>query len=284
MQNQNLSIYTTLGIGGNADYLVRVHDKLQLYATVDWAKQNNLPVTVIGRGSKLLISDKGIRGVVILFTGMDSIVIEGRVVTAEVGASLVRVSNLTVAQNLRGLEWAIGIPATIGGAIVMNAGAYDGAMSDVISEVEYFNGSNFVICQNEDCGFEYRRSIFMDNSQYIITSAKMELVPYKREKLEEMVALYKEKRKASQPLGVKTAGSTFKKAGNISAAEVLDKAGLKGYTIGGAKISEVHANFIENFYNASCQDVLKLIEYMQDVIFDKTGIIPELEIRILGEF
>ena len=284
LQNENLAKYTTIGIGGNADYFIRVNDKPQLYAAIEWAQKNNLPITVLGRGSKTLISDKGIRGVVLQLVGMDSIVIDDRFAFVEAGASLVRLANLAISMGLRGLEWAVGIPASIGGALVMNAGAYGGSISDCVLSVEIFNGSSFESLSNEDCDFGYRKSIFMDNPHYIITSAKLGLVPDQKEKLEQLAAQYKAKRQQSQPSG-KTLGSAFKKMkDNIAPGEILDKAGLKGYTIGGAMISPVHANFIINKGNATCQDVLLLLEYMQETISEKIGMAPELEIRLLGEF
>lgn len=283
LENENLAKYTTIGIGGNADYFIQIRSKPDLYEASEWATQNNLPITVIGRGSKVLISDKGIRGVVLQLVGMDSMVIEDRFVYAEAGASLIRLANLTVSQGLRGLEWAIGIPASVGGAIMMNAGAYDGSISDCILEVEVFNGVGFEKLKYEQCLFDYRHSIFMDKPELIIASAKMGLVPDTKERLEQKVKSYHQKRISSQPVG-KTCGSTFKKMKDISPGEALDKAGQKGYTIGGAMISTAHANFIINKGNATCQDVLMLIEYMQEIIFDNTGTMPELEIRLLGEF
>jgi UDP-N-acetylmuramate dehydrogenase len=283
LNNESLAKYTSIGIGGNADYFIKIRSKPDLYAAIEWAEKNSLPITVIGRGSKLLISDKGIRGVVLQLLGMDSMVIEDRFVYAEAGASLIRLANLTVSQGLRGLEWAIGIPASVGGAVTMNAGAYDGSISDCIIEVEVFNGTGFERLSNEQCQFDYRQSVFMQRPELIITSAKMGLVPDSRERLQEKVNLYKQKRAASQPMG-RTCGSTFKKIGDVSPGEVLDKAGLKGYTIGGAMVSPAHANFIINKGNATCQDVLMLIEYMQETIFEKIGKMPELEIRVLGEF
>ena len=283
-ENENLAKYTTIGIGGNADYFIKIRSKPDLYEAFEWATQNNLPITVIGRGSKVLISDKGIRGVVLQLVGMDSMVIEGRFAYAEAGASLIRLANLTVSQGLRGLEWAIGIPASLGGAITMNAGAYDGSISDCIIEVEVFDSTGFKKLNNEQCLFDYRHSIFMDKPELIIASAKMGLVPDTKERLEQKVKTYQQKRMTSQPVGGRTCGSTFKKLKDSSPGEILDKAGKKGYSIGGAMISPAHANFIINKGNATCQEVLMLIEYMQEIIFDNTGTLPELEIRILGEF
>ncbi|HEY8423884.1 MAG TPA: UDP-N-acetylmuramate dehydrogenase [Clostridia bacterium] len=284
LENENLAKYTTIGIGGNADYFIKVDDKPQLYNAIEWAQKNNLPITVIGRGSKTLISDKGIRGVVLQLAGMDSIVIDDRFVLVEAGASLIRLANLTISMGLRGLEWAVGIPASIGGALVMNAGAYGGSISDCVLTVEVFNGSSFETLNNEQCDFGYRKSVFMEKPEYIITSAKLGLVPDKREKLEKLAQEYRIKRQESQPSG-KTLGSAFKKLKNGAApGEILDKAGLKGYSIGGAMISTTHANFIINKGNATCQDVLMLLEYMQEIIYEKTGMLPELEIRLLGEF
>jgi UDP-N-acetylmuramate dehydrogenase len=283
IENENLAKYTTIGIGGDADYFIRVDDKLQLYAAIEWAQKNGLPMTVLGRGSKTLISDKGIRGVVMVLAGMDSIVIDDRFICVEAGASLIRVANLAISQGLRGLEWAVGIPASVGGALVMNAGAYGGSISDCVLTVEIYNGSSFQTLANEDCDFGYRKSIFMQKPEYIITSTKLGLVPDKKERLEQLAEEYKNKRTESQPSG-RTLGSAFKKMNDISPGEILDKAGLKGYTIGGAMISPEHANFIINKGDATCQDVLMLIEYMQEIICQKTGIMPELEIRLLGEF
>ncbi|HEY8419736.1 MAG TPA: UDP-N-acetylmuramate dehydrogenase [Clostridia bacterium] len=284
IEKENLAKYTTIGIGGDADYFIRVDDKLQLFSAIEWAQKNNLPITVLGRGSKTLISDKGIRGVVLVLAGMDSIVIDDRFVYVEAGASLIRLANLAISRGLRGLEWAVGIPASVGGALVMNAGAYGGSISDCVLSVEVYNGSSFETLANEDCDFSYRKSVFMQRPEYIITSAKLGLVPDKKERLEQLAAEYKSKRAESQPSG-KTLGSAFKKMKDgIAPGEILDKAGLKGYTIGGAMISSEHANFIINKGNATCQDVLMLLEYMQEIIYQKTGMTPELEIRVLGEF
>lgn len=279
---ESMKKYTTLGIGGAADYFVRIHSKAELFNAMEWIYANNLPYVVIGKGSKLLVKDGGVRGAVLQLVGMNDIIIQGRAIIAEAHASLIKLSKLTVQQGLRGLEWAGGIPASVGGAVVMNAGAYDGVMEDVVAEVEYFDGKRTLHISVEDCEFEHRKSIFTRNPQYIITSVRLELVKDSPERLMARAIEVNELRKNSQPSG-KSAGSIFKKVGDTPAGLILDKAGLKGYAIGDAVISPQHANFIINNGNATSKDVLSLIEIMKKAIEDSTGITPELEIRIIGE-
>lgn len=285
VQDAELSKYTSLGIGGTADYLVRVKSKPELYTVLEWAEYNGLKVTVIGRGTKLLVSDKGVRGVVLQMLGMDAIVPVGNTITAEVGASLVRVANLAVASGLKGLEWAVGIPASVGGAVTMNAGAFGGSMSDVVGSVEYYNGRSFVTASLEECGFGYRKSVFADNPDYIITQAVMEFKPSDAAELAREMERCKQRRGATQPIGLRSAGSTFKRPSeSVSAGELIERAGLKGYTVGGAEVSVLHANFIVNRGGARCADVLELMKVIQDTVKTKFGVALEPEIKTIGEF
>lgn len=269
--------HTTFKIGGNADFFVTAKSEEILLRTFKVAKENNIPFMVIGNGSNLLVKDKGIRGIVIK-VAMDEIEIQKQENCAEVtvGAG---VKNAILAQELlknsiAGFEFATGIPGTIGGAVYMNGGAYGGEMKDIVKEV---NCLEISVAENEtpktfsnrECQFDYRKSIFQENNA-IITKVTLQLPYGNQEEIKAKMQEDAESRKTKQPWNYPSAGSTFKRGSDFITAKLIDDCGLKGYHIGGAEVSTLHAGFLINKGNATANDVLKLVEYVKQTVFEKT--------------
>ena len=255
-KNISLKKYTTFKIGGPAGYFFTAKNKRDLIKAIKWAKNKNLPFFILGAGSNVLFSDKGYRGLVIKFQNQ-------------------KLSQLVN----RGLEWAVGIPGTVAGAIWGNAGAFGKSMKDVAKSVEVFDvkDGKIKILSNKDCQFGYRDSIFKKNHNLIILSAEIKQKKSNLKKIKEYLAY----RKKTQPLNFPSAGSIFKNPKNYSAGELIEKAGLKGKKIGGAQISNVHSNFIVNLGTARAQDVLSLMKLIKKTVDKKFKVKLEEEIIIL---
>ena len=256
-ENVKLAEYTTFRIGGPAKYFCAAKNKKDLIEAVFFAKKIKLPFFILGNGSNLLVSDKGYEGLVIK---------TGRPLSLYIS---------------KGLEWAAGIPGTIEGAVRGNAGAFGGEMKDSVKEVETFDAKSqkVKIFQNKDCQFSYRSSIFKKNSNLIILSVKIKSKKSNPQKIKEYLK-YRSIHHPKQP----SAGSVFKNLKNIRARDLIEEAGLKGRTIGGAQISEQHANFIINLGGAKAKDVLGLIDLAKKEVKNKFGIKLEEEIKLLGKF
>ncbi|MGB9622907.1 MAG: UDP-N-acetylmuramate dehydrogenase [Candidatus Bathyarchaeia archaeon] len=284
--NEPLRNHTTLRIGGPADILVIPKDLDDIKYCIAYAQERRMPLYFIGNGSKLLISDKGLQGIVLKIAGtLDSVEVSGERIIAGAGCSLSKLIQIALQYNLAGIEFAAGIPGTLGGAIAMNAGTYLGSISDVIISVaamDPLNGSLHLLAR-DDCCFGYRHSIFLKKRLIIIKSEmKMKKGDQKdiREKINELI----EKRKKTQPLDMPNAGSIFKNPPGASAGKLIEMAGLKGVKRGGAQISEVHANFIVNLGNAKAEDVIFLIRLAQEKVKEKFNIALEPEILLMGDF
>jgi len=276
--------YTTLKVGGKADVLVLPEEIQDVKQVLNYAKQNNIPVTVIGNGSKLLVKDDGIRGIVIKFgSKFANIDIDGEYVTVQAGMTLPRLAIIARENSLSGLEFASGIPGNIGGAVYMNAGAYGSEMSNVIVEVTYID-ENLEIntIDNNECKFEYRNSIFRKTNN-VILSTKLKLVKADKDEIAEKMKQNQESRKSKQPLEYPNAGSTFKRPEGYFVGKLIDDLGLKGYSIGGAQISTKHSGFIINTGEATAKDVLQLIDYIKAKVLQANNVKLEEEIIILGE-
>ena len=276
--------YTTLKVGGKADVLVLPEEIQDVKQVLNYAKQNNIPVTVIGNGSKLLVKDDGIRGIVIKFgSKFANIDIDGEYVTVQAGMTLPRLAIIARENSLSGLEFSSGIPGNIGGAVYMNAGAYGSEMSNVIVEVTYID-ENLEIntIDNNECKFEYRNSIFRKTNN-VILSTKLKLVKADKDEIAEKMKQNQESRKSKQPLEYPNAGSTFKRPEGYFVGKLIDDLGLKGYSIGGAQISTKHSGFIINTGEATAKDVLQLIDYIKAKVLQANNVKLEEEIIILGE-
>lgn len=278
--SEPLSRFTTFRIGGPADYYLEPKDRDDLLKLIKYLKEINYPYIIIGNGSNILISDDGIRGAAInLEFGFTKIEVMKNKVFAEAGIRLSKLVDVCIEHSLVGIENLAGIPGTLGGAVLMNAGAYGGEISDYIKEVEVLDGTEIKFLKKEECGFSYRKSNLEGK---IILSAEFELPFGDKTKAKERRKELLLKRNQSQPVELPNAGSIFKNPPGDYAARLIEQAGLKGLTIGGAKVSEKHANFIVNFNNASANDVLELMKIIQQTVFQKFGIMLEPEIKMIG--
>ena len=282
--NEPMNKYTTIKVGGNADVLVIPENIQDVINTLKFAKENNIPVTIIGNGSKLLVLDKGIRGIVIKFgSKFSNIEISGEYITVDAGMTLPRLAIIAKDNSLSGLEFAAGIPGNVGGAVYMNAGAYGSEMSKVIEQVTYIDEDlNIKTVTNEECKFGYRKSIFRD-AKKVILSAKLKLNSGNKEEIEETMKQNNEARKTKQPLEYPNAGSTFKRPEGYFVGKLIDDLGLKGYQIGDAQVSTKHSGFIVNKGNASAKDVTELINYIKEKVLESYNVKLEEEIIVLGE-
>lgn len=340
--NEPMSKHTSMKVGGNADIYIEVTDSKKMQEIISLAKEKNIPITIIGNGSNLLVSDEGIRGLVVkyianginIFTDKDELEVKLQETNSEInkkenkessdknqlinankvnviveaGAINAVVANSALEHGLSGLEFLAGIPGCIAGAVYMNAGAYGKEIKDVLSYVKYIDietneiktieiendtdnditnklnekqneNQQTLKCKKDDI-FSYRNSIFQKMNTVII-EVGLTLVPEDKAKILEQMNEYKEKRMNTQPLDKPSAGSTFKRGEDYVAAKLIDEAGLKGYKIGGAEVSTKHAGFIINSGNATCKDILELIEYIQKKVENKFNKKLELEVRII---
>ena len=286
-QNEPMKEHTSFKIGGPADFFVKVNSVEELKEILQFCKIYKIPLTIIGNGSNLLVSDKGIKGIIVKtelkqlqIKNIDEEKIE---VTVDDGVQLGFLAQKLLKEEISGFEELSGIPGTIGGAVVMNAGAHGKEMKDIVTEVTAIDyDGNIYVFTNEQSKFSYRHSKFLDE-KYIILQVKLLLEKGKREEIKSKMDEYAKYRKEKQPIEYPSAGSTFKRGTDFITAKLIDDAGLKGYSIGGAKISEKHAGFVINTGNATAQDVLNLVEYVKDTIYKKFGKKIELEIKFLGE-
>ena len=283
-----MSEYTSFKIGGAADVLVQPSSSEQIQAIIRLCGECETPYTVIGNGSNLLVSDNGIRGVVIMIGGRfsDARITDnhnvGAVITAQSGALLGKVANLAAANGLSGLEFASGIPGTLGGALFMNAGAYGGEMKDVALWTEYMTPSGEICTVEGDAhSFRYRGSMFADGG-HIILQSEMWLLRSDEQDIRARMSELNAKRREKQPLNMPSAGSTFKRPKDNFAGTLIEQCGLKGYSVGGAQVSEKHAGFIVNTGGASADDVMRLMEHVQNVVYTQQGVMLEPEVRMLG--
>ena len=281
-QNEMMKKHTSFKIGGPADFFVIIESVEELKAVLKLANELDIPVTCIGNGSNLLVKDNGIRGLTIKLNFKDLTINEDEI-EAGAGVPIPVLARKAYENGLSGLEFASGIPGTLGGAIKINAGAYGGEFKDVVTFTTYLDNNLQVhTVSNEEQNFSYRNSRF-NNTDDIIISAKMKLKKENKDIIKAKMDELSAKRKAKQPINFPSAGSVFKRKNEYIAAEVIDKCGLKGYNIGDAYISDLHAGFIVNKGNATAQDVIQLIEHIKNTVHEKYNINLELEIKVIGE-
>lgn len=282
--NEPMKKHTTFKIGGPADYLIFPATIAEVVAVFHLIKQFSMPFTVLGNGSNVLVLDQGIRGVVVKFdTTMAYVKHQNNRVIAGSGALLKDVSTYAAGCGLSGMEFAVGIPGSIGGAIFMNAGAYDGEISNIVHAVTAVSLEGEVIrYTKENLAFAYRHSIFQENRQ-IICEVELALTTGLNHEIKNKMGDLTLRRESKQPLELPSAGSTFKRPQGYFAGTLIEQAGLKGFRIGDAQISKKHAGFVVNAGAATAKDVLFLIEEVQRLVYEKHGIKLHPEVRMLGD-
>ena len=277
--------YTTFHIGGPADVLVNIAAPGEIPLALRAAKLANVPVTLIGNGSNVLVRDGGIRGLVIRIDGtMAAVRRDGNTIHAQAGALIRTAANFAMNEGLSGLEEIAGIPGTIGGGVIMNAGAYGGELSQVVTRVDAIALSDGkpVSFEGDALGFSYRRSAMM-HAGVIITDVAMQLRPGDPAQIKARMDDLAKARREKQPLEYPSAGSTFKRPEGHFAAKLIDDCGLRGLSVGDAQVSEKHAGFVINRGSARASDVLELMHLIRQRVYEATGVTLEPEIRILGE-
>ena len=284
-QNEPMKNHTSFKIGGPAEFYIKIKSVEELRKILEFAKNENIKVTIIGNGSNVLVPDEGINGIVIR-TNLKDINIENKnedniEVTVNDAVPIGFLAQKLLKEEITGFEELSGIPGTIGGAILMNAGAHGKEMKDIVTEIVAmdYDGKMYKFT-NEEAEFSYRHSKFC-SGEYIIIQAKLQFKKGNKEEIKAKMAEYAQYRKEKQPIESPSAGSTFKRGTDFITAKLIDEAGLKGYSIGGAKISEKHAGFIINKGNATAKDVLDLVKYVTDKVYEKFNKKIELEIKIL---
>ena len=283
--DEPMSRHTTFRIGGNADYFVKPGNADEVAAVIAVCREYNIPYFILGNGSNLLVSDDGYRGMIInIMDNMDSVTVDGRIITAQAGAMLVRVSVMARDNALTGLEFASGIPGTIGGAVYMNAGAYGGEMKNVVKTVRAIDEYGRIYeLDSEKMDFSYRHSI-VEERKLIVLEVTLELEHGSREAIDDRMKELAEARRSKQPLEYPSAGSTFKRPEGYFAGKLIMDAGLRGYSVGGAHVAEYHCGFVINKGGATASDVVELIRDVQHDVDDKFGVTLEPEVKMLGEF
>ena len=281
--DEKLSEYVNFKVGGPADILLIPNSKEQVIKSIKICKENNIPFYLIGNGSNILVRDGGFRGVVLSLKNVKNIYVDGEKIEAECGVMLKEVSDKAIENSLTGFEFACGIPGTIGGAVFMNAGAYDGEISKVIESAEVIDENcNIIRLSREELDFGYRSSLVMKKG-YTVLSAVFKLEKGQVKTIKELIEDLTNKRESKQPLEYPSAGSTFKRPTGYFAGKLIQDAGLKGYSIGGAAVSEKHSGFVINKGNATAKDITDLIKHIQDEVKKQFGVDLHPEVRIIGE-
>ena len=285
-ENIPLSEHTTFRIGGNADYWIEAGNTDILSELIRLCKQENFPYFVMGKGSNILATDEGFHGLIIhIGNGFSDIREENGQIIFEAGLSLVKASKYAEEHSLSGMEGLSGIPGTVGGALYMNAGAYGYEMAQIVTECTYMDGNgNLQTMKADELQLDYRHSYFMEHPDNIIVSVSVGLKEGEQSEISEKMRDFLTKRNNKQPLNYPSAGSTFKRPKIGYASQLIDECGLKGYTVGGAQVSEKHAGFVINQNHATFADVIQLCADVQRIVKEQKGTILELEPIILGTY
>lgn len=280
--DEPMKAHTSFRIGGNADVFILPSSEEEIVTVLSVIRQNHIPLTVIGNGSNLLVSDEGIEGAVLCIgKNFSNVIAEGDRIFAASGTLLTRVANTALEHSLTGMEFASGIPGSLGGAVMMNAGAYGGEMKDIIEKTRYINANGEICeCDIDMHGFAYRRSNFTVDD--VILSSVIKLQKGDADKIKNEMYSLSEKRRDKQPLEYPSAGSTFKRPEGHFAAKLIDDAGLRGYRVGDAMVSCKHCGFVVNVGNATFADVRAVMNHVTDTVKSKFGVELEPEVRILG--
>ncbi|MEX0601901.1 MAG: UDP-N-acetylmuramate dehydrogenase [Bacteroidota bacterium] len=278
--NEPLSRYVSMKVGGPVDYFIEPADAQDLVAIVRHFQGNNFRFMMIGRGSNLLVSDEGIRGAAVsLEEGLSDVRLEGDIVVAESGARMTKLVDFCIQNGLAGMEWAAGIPGTVGGGIIMNAGAHGGQLSDHLIDVQVLREGELRTIAREQGEFSYRRSGFQRD---VVFSGRFHFPPGNKEELARRRSELMKIRNANQPLNLPNSGSMFKNPSGTFAAKLIEQAGLKGKRVGNAQISDKHANFIVNLGGAKAADIITLLELARRTVYQNTGILLDLEVKLIG--
>lgn len=283
IENCEMSRYTSFRAGGRAALLIEPGSMAELFSAVRILEKAKASYMVMGNGSNLLFRDEGYDGAVIrIGEGFSRVLVEGNVIFAEPGIKLSQLSKIAADHSLAGLEFACGIPGSLGGAVYMNAGAYGGEMKDVVIEASSLQRScRMSDRKTEALGFGYRQSIFQKNDEILI-GVKLLLKPANQQEIRETMSRLNERRNEKQPVSLPSAGSFFKRPEGHFAGRLIEEAGLKGLKSGGARVSPMHAGFIVNEGGASAQDILDLMKIVQETVLEKSGVMLEPEVRIIG--
>lgn len=282
--NEPMKNHTSFKVGGVADILVTPEDISALEKIINICKAEKLPYFIMGNGTNLIVRDKGIRGVVIKTSDkLNRYSVYGDIIEAEAGILLSQLSQIALENELTGLEFASGIPGTLGGAVVMNAGAYGGEMKDVVIRTRYIRPDGMIATlEGEQHQFGYRTS-YIQKEGGVILKSWIKLAKGEKSKIREQIESLTERRQRTQPLDMPSAGSVFKRPKGYYTGPLIEESGLKGYSIGGAQVSMKHCGFIVNTGNASAQDIIDLIKHIQKTIKEKYGVELETEVKIVGE-
>ena len=283
LENEPMSRHTTFAIGGPADLFVQPKTADELTAALHALRQCGVTPLLLGNGSNMLVSDAGVRGAVVCTTELDEVRVgEDGGMMAEAGALLGRVARRAQRAGLTGAEFAGGIPGSVGGAVFMNAGAYDGQMAGIVEKTEYLDGEGALhTLTGGEHGFCYRRSVFRDHPDWTVVRTWMRLQPGDPAEILNRMNDLAQRRRDKQPLNFPSAGSTFKRPEGHFAGQLIEQAGLKGTSVGGAQVSEKHAGFLINRGGATCEDMLRLIELVQQRVREQFGVELECEVRII---
>ncbi|MDN4495450.1 UDP-N-acetylmuramate dehydrogenase [Ureibacillus aquaedulcis] len=281
--NESLKTYTMTKLGGNADIYVLPETEEEAAAIVKYAYQHEVPLLMLGNGSNMVVRDGGVRGIVISFTKLDEIRLDGEKVYAQSGALIKEVSRLAAASSLTGFEFACGIPGSVGGAMAMNAGAYGGEISDIIVDCTVLTKEGErIVLSKEELELGYRKSIIA-KKEYFVLSSNFQLKKGDQQEIDEKVADLTFKRESKQPLEYPSAGSVFKRPPGYFAGKLIQDSGLQGKGVGGAEVSTKHAGFIINKGNATATDYIETIEMVQRTVKENFDVDLELEVKIVGE-
>ena len=285
MLNEPMKKHTTFRVGGNADYFVMPKTIDEVKGAVALCQKENLPYYILGNGSNLLVGDKGYRGVIIqIYKEMNEIMVDGDRISAQAGALLSKVGSVALEAELTGFEFAAGIPGAVGGAVVMNAGAYGGEMKDILASATVLTeDGNILELTNEELELGYRTSIIAKKN-YIVLEAEYQLERGDRTAIRARMDELKLQRVTKQPLEFASAGSTFKRPEGYFAGKLIQDAGLRGFQVGGAQVSEKHCGFVINKGDATAADIVKLMEQVSEKVFQEFGVTLEPEVERLGEF
>ncbi|MCL1883656.1 MAG: UDP-N-acetylmuramate dehydrogenase [Defluviitaleaceae bacterium] len=281
LQNEPMSRHTSFKIGGPADYLALPTTADELINLWNTCKKDGTPLTILGDGQNVLVSDEGIRGVVALTNKMDKISLDGEKIHADAGVRLSALAEAACSASLAGLAFASGIPGTVGGAIYMNAGAYGHDIQEFIESVTLFVNGEIIVKSCEEMGFGYRKSI-VQNGEMLILDAVFKLSKGDSSEIREEMKDLMNRRRKTQPLEFHSAGSFFKRPEGHFAGKLIEDSGLKGFSVGDAQVSEKHAGFVVNRGNATAKDVLELMNHVTATVFEKYGVKLEPEVQILG--
>lgn len=285
LKDEPMKKHTTFRVGGNADFFVMPRTIGEIKQIVALCREENLPYYIVGNGSNLLVGDKGYRGVIIqIYKEMSEMRVDGEKIIAQAGALLSKVGKFALEEGLTGFEFAAGIPGTIGGAVVMNAGAYGGEMKDILLNVTVLTRDGELLkLSNEELKLGYRTSVIAEK-EYIVLEAEYQLQYGERADICAKMNELKQQRVTKQPLEYPSAGSTFKRPTGYFAGKLIQDAGLRGFQVGGAQVSEKHCGFVINNNQATAADIVKLMNQISDKVFEDFGVRLEPEVKHLGEF